>query len=140
MVHNSSVSGLHATELYVQKGVKWLVLHMYVFFIIKTTLQMDIKPSEKSIYKELRVNMWYFHYSKLAGDALNEDSESTHATCVCGQIHTPTHTVDAQWSSALRFVLFRRGWALDTGVTGKRLEQLPAGNMGACARQKAAFV
>ena len=39
---------------------------------------MDIKPSEKSIYKELRVNMWqYFHYSELAGDALNEDSEST---------------------------------------------------------------
>lgn len=67
---------------------------------------MDIKPSEKSIYKELRVNMWqYFHYSELAGDALNEDSESTSChVCVCGQTHTPTHTVDAQWSSALRFV------------------------------------
>ena len=54
MVHSSSVSGLHATELYIQKGLKWLVLHYVCFFMIKTTLQMDIKPSEKSIYTELR--------------------------------------------------------------------------------------
>ena len=57
MVYNSSMSGLHTTELYVQKGVKWLVLHYVCFCMIKTTLQMNIKPSEKSIYKELRVNM-----------------------------------------------------------------------------------
>lgn len=57
---------------------------------------MDIKPSEKSIYKELRVNMWqYFHYSELAGDALNEDSESTSChVCVCVDRHTHPHT---QW-------------------------------------------
>ena len=78
MVHSSSMSGLHATELYIQKGLKWLVLHYVCFFMIKTTLQMDIKPSEKSIYKQLRVTMWqYFHYSKLAGGALNGGSEST---------------------------------------------------------------
>ena len=58
-----------------------------------------------------------------------------HATCVCVWTDTHTHTHSGRAvviSSEVR--LFRRGWALDTGVTGKRLEQLPAGNMGACAR------
>ena len=48
---------------------------------------------------------------------------------VCVDTHTHTHTVNAQWSSALRFICTEEGGHCTLGVTeGKQLERfLPQG-------------
>ena len=89
---------------------------------------MDLKPTEKSSYEELKVNVWqYFHYTKLAGCALNKASKSSPSpaypcmrarACARAHTHTHTHTHTKRTSDGSEVHLYRK-WTLGHLMSGR---------------------